>query len=69
MVMKFDLLDYYKVNNKAYLVDKFNNKYPIQKRNGYTYILDYKIKKLDNIDDYYNIGVNSIRYPNLINKD
>ena len=62
MVMKFDMYDYYKTNNALFLVDKFKNKYVIEKRNGYTYILDYKNLLIDNIEKYYEVGVNSIRY-------
>ena len=62
MVSKFDIYNYYNTNNKLFLLDKFNNKYPIENKNNMTYILNYKHTILDNIESYYDIGVNSVRY-------
>ena len=43
-----------------YLKDRFNNLFRIKIRNNYTYIYNYKKRNLK--DDYYNIGVNYIRF-------
>ena len=43
-----------------YLKDRFNNLFRIKIRNDYMYIYNYKKRNL--LDDYYKIGVNSIRY-------
>ncbi len=43
-----------------YLKDRFNNLFKIKIRDDYMYIYNYKKRNLQ--DDYYKIGVNSIRY-------
>ena len=57
MVCKYKL-------NADYLRDRFNNKFKIKIRDNYMYIYNYK--KIDLKEDYYNIGVNSIRINNEI---
>lgn len=59
MVSKFNLLDYYGVNNGK-LRDKFGNLYNIKEKNGLMYIYNYK-KRVINFSDYFNIGINYIR--------
>ncbi len=61
MIIKKDLLDKYKLD-KAYLKDEFNNKYIIEKNNDFVTIYDYKIKNEENIQKYFNMGINNIRY-------
>ena len=58
MALKTNLNKIYN-NDKLYLVDRFNNKYPIKEKDGISYIYDYKL--LNNHDNYYKIGVNFIR--------
>lgn len=43
-----------------YITDRFKNKFKIKIRDNYMYIYDYKKRNLK--DNYYNIGVNWIRY-------
>ena len=62
MITKFNINKYYNTNNQLFLVDKFANKYLIEERNGFTYIIDYKDHWLKDYQDYYNIGVSSIRF-------
>ena len=57
MVCKYKL-------NADYLRDRFNNKFKIKIRDNYMYIYNYK--KIDLKEDYYSIGVNSIRINNEI---
>ena len=58
MISKFDLLKYYKIK-KGYLKDNFNNKFKVESKNGIMTI--YNFKKIVLEDDYFNIGVNSLR--------
>lgn len=46
--------------NDGYLIDSFNNKYLIKRFSDYTVIYDYKIR--DDKFNYFEIGVNNIRY-------
>ena len=45
--------------NADYLKDRFNNKFKIKIRDNYMYIYNYK--KIDLKEDYYKIGINSLR--------
>lgn len=69
MVSKYDIYENYHTNKSLFLVDKFHNKYEIKKRDGLTYIINYKTTILENTMDYYKIGVNSIRYQLLTMED
>lgn len=62
MVSKFNINNYYKTNNKLYLKDRFNNKYPIINKGSTSCILNYKLNIINNENDYYDIGVNNIRH-------
>lgn len=64
MTSKFNLLKYYKVNN-GYLVDKFNNKYPLKIEDDLLKVYNYKIRNIKDYDKYYKMGINNIRF----NKD
>lgn len=68
MISKFDLLSYYKINNKGYLKDRFNNLYPIICKDNLMYIYNYKARHLDELDYYNKIGINYIRY-NILDKE
>lgn len=58
MVCKYNMLKKYN-KNYGYLIDRFNNKYKIEIKNNFMYIYNYKRKTLE--EDYFKIGVNSIR--------
>ena len=68
MVSKFNINNYYKTKEDLFLVDKFNNHYIIKNRNGYMYIIDYKDHFLNNYKEYYDLGINSIRFE-FVNTD
>jgi len=59
MTSKYNLLDIYNLK-KGYLIDKFNNKYPLLVENNLLKIYNYKVRDLKT--DYFKIGVNNIRY-------
>lgn len=69
MVSKFLLPDYYHTKEELYLVDKFGNSYPIEKRHGLTYILDYKRTFFKDYASYYDFGVASVRFQFINKKD
>ena len=58
MISKFDLLKKYHIN-EGYLVDSFNNKFKLKSNNGLMKIYNHKKIVLD--DDYFSIGINSLR--------
>ena len=68
MVSKFNINNYYKTKDDLFLVDKFNNHYIIKNRNGYMYIIDYKDHFLSDYKEYYDLGINSIRFE-FVNTD
>ena len=57
------MISKYKLPDKSYLVDRFNNKYQIKIKNNLMHIYNYKLRNMKN--DYYNLGINWLR----INKD
>lgn len=62
MISKFNLLEYYNLKEKGYLLDRFNNKYPIKIKDNLMVIYNFNKRDLKNIQQYYNIGINNIRY-------
>lgn len=68
MASKFSLNQLYK-NDDLYLMDRFDNKYPVMDKNGVMYIYNYKPRLEEKIKEYYNIGVNSIRINIFDHKD
>ncbi len=58
MVCKYNMLKKYN-KKEGYLIDRFNNRYKLKVKDNLMYIYDYKKRKLK--DDYYDIGINSIR--------
>lgn len=58
MVCKYNMLKKYNKNN-GYLIDRFNNKYKIEIKDNLMHIFNYKKIKLE--ENYFDIGVNSIR--------
>lgn len=59
MVSKYNLLDYYHVNN-GFLKDRFGNMYPIKIRDGLMYIYNYKRRNMD-VSSLYDAGINVVR--------
>ncbi len=58
MVSKYNLLEKYNCKN-GYLIDRFKNKYKIKIKDNLMYIYNYKKRNLK--DNFYDIGVNSVR--------
>ena len=58
MISKFDLLNYYNIKD-GYLIDKFNNKFKLKSKDSIMTIYNYKKIELSN--DYFNLGINSVR--------
>jgi len=67
MISKFDLNKLYNVDN-SYLQDRFNNLYPIVVKNGLMRIYNYKIRFLEDYKDYFEMGINNIRF-NILNDE
>lgn len=61
MVSKFHLLRYFDCKN-GYLKDRFSNLYPVYEEENFMRIYNYHPRKIENIDFYYTLGINSIRY-------
>ena len=60
MISKFSLNSLYQ-RNFLYLVDRINHYYPVKEKNGLMYIYNYQ-PRIDNyINDYYEMGINSVR--------
>lgn len=59
MCLKTNLNKIYN-NEKLFLIDKYNNKFKIRSKDDIAYIYEYKI--LNDDYDYYNIGVDTIRF-------
>lgn len=68
MVSKFSLNSLYQ-NKNLYLVDRFNNSYPVREKNKLMYIYNCKPRVEENIQDYYDLGVNGIRINIFDNAD
>ena len=69
MISKFNLLKYYNLSEQGYLKDKFSNKYLIKEYDNLMYIYNFKPRKIDNIMDYYKIGINNFRINIVDEKD
>lgn len=68
MICKFNLNKLYNVDN-SYLQDRFNNLYPIVVKNDLMRIYNYKPIFMDDYKDYFEIGINNIRFNILDNFD
>lgn len=68
MISKFSLNKLYQ-EDLLYLVDRFNNKYPVREKNGLMYIYNHKPRVDENISGYYDMGVNAIRINIFDKKD
>lgn len=61
MITKYNLLKKYN-QKEGYLIDRFKNKYFIKNKNDYMLIYNYEAIKLQNLNKYYTLGINSLRY-------
>lgn len=68
MISKFNLNKLYNVGN-TYLQDRFNNMYPIVVKNDLMRIYNYKTRKLENFTEYFDMGINSLRFNILTDED
>lgn len=60
MIMKYNPLKPYNIN-KAYLKDKYNNKFKIENKEEYTIVSFYKRLILNKKEYYFKIGINNVR--------
>ena len=61
MVSKYNINQKYAVDSSI-LLDRFNNKYPVIIKNNLMYIYDYKKRNYKNVDKYFEMGINNLRY-------
>ena len=62
MIIKYDLFNgKFNKNNKYYLKDKFGNKFRVIRDNNLTYVYNFEELKKDNINTYYDMGINYLR--------
>lgn len=62
MIIKYDLFNgKYNKNNKYYLKDKFGNKFRVIRDNNLTYVYNFESLKRENINTYYEMGINYLR--------
>ena len=60
MITKFDLNKLYNIND-GILKDEYNNRYKLISYKDYMIIKHYEKINTENIDNYYNLGINSLR--------
>lgn len=68
MVCKFNLNKKYAVDN-SYLQDRFHNLYPIRIKNDKMYIYNYAPRNLETYQEYFDLGINSLRFIVLDEED
>lgn len=68
MVSKFNLNKKYAVDNSC-LQDRFHNLYPIRIKNDKMYIYNYKARNLETYQEYFDLGINSLRFIVLDEED
>ena len=68
MISKFNLNKLYTVDN-SYLQDRFNNLYPIVVKNDLMRIYDYKKLFISDYKDYFDLGINNLRFNILTDDD
>lgn len=67
MILKYDIFNgNYDKNNKYYIKDKFNNKFDVKRKNNLTIIYNFKPINKEQIDKYYELGINSLRINSII---
>ena len=69
MISKFNLNKYFNVESKSFLRDRFNNLYPIIIKNNLMHIYNYKYRYYEDYNKYFDMGINSIRFNILNDKD
>ena len=62
MITKYDILNHYNLNGTYYLKDDHKYLYPIKYKNDKTVVYHYDKLNIENINRYYDIGVNVLRY-------
>lgn len=62
MITKYNILDKYGLKGNYYLYDEYKYKYPLRIRDNKLVIYHYDKLKIEDIDKYYDIGVNYLRY-------
>ena len=68
MICKFNLNKLYNADN-SYLQDRFNNLYPIVVKNDLMRIYNYKPRFINDYNDYFDMGINNVRFNILDNYD
>jgi len=68
MISKFNLNELYAVDN-SYLQDRFNNLYPIVVKNDLMRIYDYKKLFITDFKEYFDLGINNLRFNILTDDD
>lgn len=68
MVSKFNLNKKYAVDN-TYLEDRFHNRYPIQIKRDKMYIYNYQARNLQGYQEYFDLGIHSLRFVVLDEED
>lgn len=61
MISKYNLLKKYHLSKDAYLLDKYQNRFPVQEKDGLLYIYHYQNKEVDNREKYYQMGIHCLR--------
>ncbi len=69
MITKYNILDRYNINGNCYLKDNYKYLYPIRVKDNKTIIYHYEKRKYENIDKYYDMGINYLRYQILDTED
>ena len=68
MISKFNLLEYYDIEDYGYLKDRFNNLYKVTIKDNLMYINNYKARNDIDYNKYFKLGVSEIRY-NIIDEE
>ncbi len=61
MISKYNINKKYNVS-KSILLDRFKNKYPVIIKDNLMYIYDYKKRNYQDIEKYFELGINNLRY-------
>lgn len=69
MISKFNLNKYFNIESNSYLRDRFNNLYPIIIKNNLMHIYNYKYRYYEDYNKYFDMGINSVRFNILFEKD
>ena len=61
MISKYNINQKYNID-KSILLDRFNNKYKIIIKDNLMHIYDYKKRNYKDINKYFDMGINNLRY-------